>query len=105
MAFPAPIGAEEDNPLIGKWIQKLKLGSMVTEFTPTTISSTPADLDGKLLKKPEPMRVWYRRSDNYMLILFTEKGDEGIMARLEGPDSLLLILPGMGAHQLQRMSP
>ncbi len=78
---------------------------MVTEFTPTTIASAPADFDGKLLQKPEPMRVWYRRSDNYMLILFTEKGDEGIMARLDGPNSILLIFPGMGAHQLERMSP
>jgi len=100
--------ADDANPLIGKWAEHTTFGSMITEFTPSTMAFTPVDQSGKPTKAPNLAHVGsYTIHGNTIIINFQEKGGGGLMATLtDDPNSVLLIFPGMpGAHKLTRIQP
>jgi hypothetical protein len=92
-----------DNPLIGSWIERLKLGSMVVSFTDSTMSYSSADISGA----PSPgsthtARVHYTKSDKAITIVLDEPGGGGLLVTPEDATHILLDFPGMGAHHLER---
>jgi hypothetical protein len=107
--------AETANPLIGKWIEKFANGNaMVTEFTPTTISSTPMDAAGKPQGAPRKAEVSYRLvhsgrdlGQEYAIDFKGTNGQPGggILAYLKNSDSVILDFPGLAAHPMTRLKP
>jgi hypothetical protein len=90
--------------LFGRWIEKFENGTgMVMEFTPTAISSVPMDASGKAAEPPTVMEVSYRDLGDGIAIEF--KGGGGLMAVVKGRQTMLLVFPGMGSHQLSRLEP
>ncbi len=104
----------DDSPVLGRWTETLPNGKhMVTEFTPTTLSSTPTDDKGALLVQPNVFAVSYKplghsdKGDSYEVDFDADKGKKkgGLMLFLKDRDSMLMDFPGMGAHNLTRVKP
>ena len=106
--------ADVGNPLIGKWVEKFANGaSMQTEFTTTSISSTPMDAAGKPSGSTITAQVTYKNlghnekmGDGYSIDFVTPDGKPagpGIMGYLKTPDALELDFPSASTHNLKRV--
>jgi hypothetical protein len=94
----------KDNVLIGTWREQLKLGSMIVEFTDSTMSFSSADRSGQLISNSTHVaHVHYRKLDQTIAIDFDEQGGGGFLAAPQDATHILLDFPGMGAHHLEKV--
>ena len=102
-------GADETNPLLGKWEEKRPNGSkMVWEFTATTIAFSPVDASGKQTRSGNKAEISYRKLDRSYAIEFKNENGKpggGIMAIVKDENTMVLDFPGAGAHTLIRVRP
>ncbi len=106
--------ADSANPLLGKWVEKFPNGaSMLTVFTDKTITSTPADTNGKPSGSAITANITYKSlghddklGDGYNINFVSPDGKSdgpGIMAYVKTPDTLVLDFPGASTHNLSRV--
>ena len=91
-----------DNPLLGRWRETFKLGSMVTTFAENSISTDSFDGDGHLVPgKTNAAPVHYTRLDKSVGVVFDGgDGRSGFLVVPQDPTHILLDFPGMGVHRL-----
>jgi hypothetical protein len=104
LGLSVPAFAAEPSAIMGKWIERFANGKgMVTEFLPNAISSYPVDEAGKPRHEPQKLPVKYKDLGNQEFsITFGDGG--GILLHLTSVDSATLDFPGVGAHNLTRLS-
>jgi hypothetical protein len=94
----------QDNVLIGTWREQLRLGSMVVQFTASTMSFTSADGTGQLIPNSTHLaHVHYLKLDKSIGIDFDEQGGGGIIATPQDATHVVLDFPGAGAHRLEKV--
>ncbi|EIT69618.1 MULTISPECIES: hypothetical protein [Hydrocarboniphaga] len=91
---------------IGKWVEKGDAGSIGWEFAAEQIIISPADAAGAPQGEASKLDVLYQAHNGGWIIVLRspESGapiGEGAM-QLVKDGSLLVMLPGIGEHQLQR---
>jgi len=101
---------EDTNPVLGKWEQSRPNGSLVWEFTTTTISFTIIDATGKQVGPPNKSRISYKKLGRSKLgenfgIEFKKKSEKpgvDITATILDPNTMQLDYPGLGILLLIR---
>ncbi len=95
-----------DNPLMGRWIDKLPSGSaMIIEFSAERISFTNMTAEGNLLP-PSVFPVTYKPEGRDQFVIAIEGQPSDPMAvMLTAPGKLSLKFPGRDARDLVRYVP
>lgn len=102
IALAGGVSAAE-NPLMGKWIDKLPSGaSMIIEFTPTQISFQNLTEDGAFLPASIfPITYRSEGKDQYVIAIEGQPSDP-MAVMLTAPNKLSLKFPGRDARDLDR---
>ena len=101
---------EDTNPVLGKWEQSRPNGSLVWEFTTTTISFAAVDATGKQVGPLTKTRISYKKLGRSKLgenfgIEFKKKDEKpgaDITATILDPNTMQLDYPGLGILLLIR---
>lgn len=105
LALAGAAHADQPAAIFGKWIEKFPNGNgMVTEFADASISSYPVDRDGRPLGAPTTMTVTYDDLGGAMIGVSFQGGGGAIVAR-KTQDAITMDLPGVGAHELEKVKP
>jgi hypothetical protein len=101
-ALPAPAHAADPATVYGGWIEKLPTGnSMVTEFTPTQMTSYRLDAAGNKDMEMPRFSVSYKDlSPTTIGVDF--QGSGGVMLIIKDSKTLVMDFPGQGARTLTR---
>jgi hypothetical protein len=91
--------------IFGKWIEEGPNGAeMVTEFTPTTISSYGLDPSGKRVGKANQFSVTYKDVGGSTIQVNFQTGG-GILVHVQDKDTIIMEFPGVGTHTMTRDNP
>lgn len=96
--------AETPMTLMGSWTEQGETGAMLWLLTPDKISVTPVDAAGKPLAEPGQIDVLYQRAgDGWAIVARAPDGAPLGEGRAQVKDGImLLVMPGIGTHELQR---
>jgi hypothetical protein len=107
----ATFAANNGVQLLGKWVENLSNGgTMIVEFTETTLSFTPIDASGRTLKPTNTSEVTFKQlgisdAGESISITFKDKNGNpsgGILAIVKSENKIVLDFPGVGVHLLTR---
>lgn len=94
------------NEILGKWVEKGEVGTIGWEFAAEQITIAPVDMAGATVGEASQLDVLYQAHNGGWVIVLRAPDNgapigEGAMQLIKD-GSLLVMLPGIGEHQLVR---
>ena len=91
--------------VLGKWVEKGESGAINWDFAAEQITIAPVDAAGAVQGEASEVDVLYQEHNGgWIIVLRSPNGEpigEGAMQLVK--DTLLVMLPGIGEHQMQRV--
>ncbi len=103
LLFAYPATAEDENPLIGQWVDQLPNGAaMITEFTADTISFWAVNPSGAKSEANTAPISFETLPNGGISISIRGQNDEPLTAVMRGANTVELVFPGMASRRLTR---